>query len=72
MAIKLSNNQTIVAKGGVFQCNVSKSIDLLIFDAMQQVRLCKERPDSSRYSKKYLKLKQIILQKKISKTGLKV
>ena len=62
----------MVAKGGVFQCNVSKSIDLLIFDAMQQVRLCNERPDSSGYSKKYLTLKQIILQKKISKTGLKV
>ena len=28
-------------------CDVSKSIDLLIFDAIQQVRLHNKRPDSS-------------------------
>ena len=32
---------------GVFQCDVSKSIDLLIFDAIRQVRLRNKRPDSS-------------------------
>ena len=32
---------------GVFQFDVSKSIDLLIFDAIQQVRLRNKRPDSS-------------------------
>ena len=32
---------------GVFQRDVSKSIDLLIFDAIQQVRLRNKRPDSS-------------------------
>ena len=71
MAIKVSSNQKMVAKGGVFQYNVSKSVNLLIF-AIQQVRLCNERPDSSRSSKKYLNIKQIISQKKISKTESKV
>ena len=47
MAIKVSSNQTIVPIEGVFQCNVSKLIDLLIFDAIQQVRLRNKRPDSS-------------------------
>ena len=32
---------------GVFQCDISKSIDLLIFDAIQQVRLRNKRPGSS-------------------------
>ena len=32
---------------GVFQCDVSKSINLLKFDAIQQVRLRNKRPDSS-------------------------
>ena len=31
----------------VFQCKVSNSIDLLIFDAIPQVRLRSKRPDSS-------------------------
>ena len=31
----------------MFQCNVSKSIDLLIFDAIQQFKLRNKRPDSS-------------------------
>ena len=31
----------------VFQCKVSNSIDLLIFDAIPQVRLRNKRPDSS-------------------------
>ena len=47
MAVEVSSNQTIIPSEGVFQCNVSKSIDLLIFDAIQQVRLCNKRPDSS-------------------------
>ena len=45
MAIETSSNQTIMSSDGVFEFNVSKSIDLLIFDAIQQVR--NERPDSS-------------------------
>ena len=32
---------------GVFECNASKSIDLLMLNAIQQVRLCNKRPDSS-------------------------
>ena len=32
---------------GVFQCDVSKLNDLLIFDTIQQVWLRKKRPDSS-------------------------
>ena len=47
MAIKVSSNQTIVPIEGVFQCNVSKLIDLLISDAIQQVRLRNKRPDGS-------------------------
>ena len=37
---------------GVFQCIVSKSIDLFIFDPMQQVRIHNERPDSPAIFKK--------------------
>ena len=44
---QVSRNQTIMPSEGVFQCTVSKSIDLFIFDPMQQVRLHNERPDSS-------------------------
>ena len=44
MAIETSSNQTIMSSDGVFEFYVSKSINLLIFDAMQQVR--NERPDS--------------------------
>ena len=47
MAIEVSRNQTIMPREGVFQCNVSKLIDLLIFDTIQQVRLRNKRPDSS-------------------------
>ena len=47
MAIEVSSNQTIMPSEGVFQCNVSKSIDLLIFDAIQHVRLRNKRPHSS-------------------------
>ena len=47
MAIEVSSNETIMPNEGVFQCDVSKSIDLLIFDAIQQVRLRNKRPDSS-------------------------
>ena len=32
---------------GAFQCDKSKSIDLLIFDAIQQVKLRNKRPDTS-------------------------
>ena len=32
---------------GAFQCDESKSIDLLIFDAIQQVKLRNKRPDTS-------------------------
>ena len=46
MAIEVSSNQTMPNEG-VFQCDVRKSIDLLIFDAIQQVRLRNKRPDSS-------------------------
>ena len=41
---------------GVFQCNVNKLIDLLIFDAIQQVRLCNKRPDSSAICKEISKV----------------
>ena len=41
MAIEVSSNEKIMPNEGVFQCDVNKSIDLLIFDAIQQVRLRK-------------------------------
>ena len=41
---------------GVFQCNINKLIDLLIFDAIQQVRLCNKRPDSSAIFKEISKV----------------
>ena len=41
-----------MASENVFQYNVSKSLDLLIFYATQQVRLCNKRPDSSAIFKK--------------------
>ena len=41
---------------GVFQCNINKLIDLLIFDAIQQVRLCNKRPDSSAIFKEICKV----------------
>ena len=47
MAIEISSNQAIMASKGVFQCNVSKSIDLFIFDATQQVKLRNKIPGSS-------------------------
>ena len=47
MAIEVSSNQTIMPSEGVFQCNVCKSIDLLIFDTIQQVTLRYKRPNSS-------------------------
>ena len=47
MAIEVSSTETIMPNEGVFQRDVSKSIDLLIFDAIQQVRLHNKRPDSS-------------------------
>ena len=37
----------MMASEDLFQCNVSKSIDLLIFDAIKQVRLRNKRPASS-------------------------
>ena len=46
MKYQVSRNQTIMPNEGVFQCIVSKSIDLFIFDPMQQVRIHNERPDS--------------------------
>ena len=46
-AIEVSSNQTIMPSEGVFQCNVCKSIDLLIFDTIQQVTLRYKRPNSS-------------------------
>ena len=39
----------------MFQRDVSKSIDLLIFDASQQVRLRNKRPDSSAIFKEIYK-----------------
>ena len=47
MAIEVSSNETIMPNEGVFQCDINKSIDLLIFDAIQHVRLLNKRPDSS-------------------------
>ena len=47
MVIEISSNQTIMSSESVFQCKVSNSIDLLIFDAIPQVRLRNKRPDSS-------------------------
>ena len=47
IAIEASSNETIMPNEGVFQRDVSKSIHLLIFDAIQQVRLRNKRPDSS-------------------------
>ena len=47
MAIEVSSNQKIMPSEDVFQGNVSKSIDLFIFDAMQQVRLRNKRSNSS-------------------------
>ena len=47
MAAEISSNQTIMPSEGVFQCSVSKSIDLLVLDAIQQVRLCNKGPDNS-------------------------
>ena len=46
MKYQVSRNQTIMPNEGVFQCIVGKSIDLFIFDPMQQVRIHNERPDS--------------------------
>ena len=47
MTIEVSSNQTIMPSEGVFQCDVSKLNDLLIFDTIQQVWLRNKRPDSS-------------------------
>ena len=47
MDIEVSSNETIMPNEGVFQCDVSKSIDLLIFHAVEQVRRRNKRPDSS-------------------------
>lgn len=58
--------------GSVFQCNVSKSIDLLIFGAIQQVRLRNKRKDSSAIFKETSKAMQLVLQKKMLEIGLKV
>ena len=55
VAIEVSSNQTIMAREGVFQCNVSKSIDLLMFDTIQQVRLRIKKPNSSAIFKKISK-----------------
>ena len=41
---------------GVFPCNVCKSIDLLIFDAMQKVRLRNKGPHSSTIFKEISKV----------------
>ena len=38
MAIEVSSNQIIMPSKGVLQCSVSKSINLLVFDAIQQVK----------------------------------
>ena len=47
MAIEVSSNQTIMPSDGAFQCDVSKSVDLFMFDAIQQARLCNKRPDKA-------------------------
>ena len=47
MAIEVSSNNTIMLNEGIFQCDVSKSIDLLILNAIQQVRLRNKRSDCS-------------------------
>ena len=47
VAIEVSSNKAIIISEGMFQCNVSKSINLLTFDATQQVWLCNKRPVSS-------------------------
>ena len=54
--LKYQSNKTIMPSEGVFQCNVNKLIDLLIFDAIQQVRLCNKRPDSSAIFKEMSKV----------------
>ena len=41
MAIEVSSNETIMPNEGVFQC------DVIIFDAIHQVRLRNKKPDSS-------------------------
>ena len=55
MAIKVSSNETIMPNEDVFQCDLSKSIDLLMFDAIQQVRLRNKRSDISAIFKKISK-----------------
>ena len=55
MAVEVSTNRTIIPSEDVFQCNVSKSIDLLIFDAIQQFKLRNKRPDSSTSFKEIFK-----------------
>ena len=55
MAIEVSNYETIMPNEGVFQRDVSKSIDMLIFDAIQQVRLRNKRPDSPAIFKEIFK-----------------
>ena len=62
----------MMASEGLFQCNARKSTDLPIFDAMHLIRLRNKRPGSPTIFKEILKLTQLISQKKISKTGLKV
>ena len=47
MTIEVSSNQTIMPSGSVFQCDVIKSVDLFMFDAIQQVRLHNKRRESA-------------------------
>ena len=47
MAIEVSSNEIIMPNEGVFQRDISKLINLLMFDGIQQVRLRNKRPDSS-------------------------
>ena len=54
--LNYQSNKTIMPSEGVFQCNINKLIDLLIFDAIQQVRLCNKRPDSSAIFKEISKV----------------
>ena len=56
MDIEVSSNETIMPNEGVFQRDVSKTIDLLIFDVIQQVRLRNKRPDSSAIFKEISKV----------------